>query len=138
MDATQDLTVTAPDTFVLRLKRPFAFVIEALGKPNAFVPFMMPAKLLATSGGKPLSDVLGSGPFIFRKEKWVPGDRAIFEKNPAYRPRPEPADGFAGGKVAYFDRVEIISMPDPATRVASFQTGAIDYLEVLAEGSRFA
>jgi peptide/nickel transport system substrate-binding protein len=131
MNATSDLTVTDPKTFVLHLSRPFAFVIEALGKPNSFVPFILPAKLLANATGKPLGDAIGSGPYIFRKDEWVPGDKAVFDRNTAYVPRTEPADGVAGGKVAHFDHVEIISMPDPAMRVAALQTGAVDYLEVL-------
>ena len=131
MDATQDLSATNPNTFVLHLSRPFAFVIEALGKPNAYVPFILPAKLLANASAKPLTEVMGSGPYIFRKDEWVPGDRAIFHRNPAYQPRSEPPDGVAGGKVANFDRIEIISMPDPATRIAALQTAAVDYLEIL-------
>ncbi|HEY0185701.1 MAG TPA: ABC transporter substrate-binding protein [Rhodopila sp.] len=131
MAATQDLAVTDPRTFVLHLSRPFAFVIEALGKPNAFVPFIMPARLMTNDISKPITEVMGSGPFIFDKAAWVPGDRAIFHRNPAYQPRPEPADGLAGGKVAHFDRVEFLSMPDPATRITALQTGAVDYLEGL-------
>jgi peptide/nickel transport system substrate-binding protein len=131
MEAASELTAIDARTFVLKLKRPFAFVIEALGKPNAFVPFILPARLVAEAGPKPLGDAIGSGPYIFRKAEWVPGDKAVFHRNQAYQPRPEPADGVAGGKVAHFDRVEIISMPDPATRIASLQKGAIDYLEIL-------
>jgi peptide/nickel transport system substrate-binding protein len=131
MSATQELSAVSPNTFELKLSRPFAFVIEALGKPNAFVPFILPAKLLAGATAKPLTDVMGSGPFIFDKAAWRPGDRAVFRRNPAYKPRPEAPDGVAGGKVAYMDRIEIISMPDPATRISALQTGAIDYLEVL-------
>jgi len=131
MDATQELTVTAPDTFVLKLAHPFAFVIEALGKPNAYVPFMMPAKLLEGATAKPITEVMGSGPFIFRRDEWRPGERAIFHRNPAYKPRAEAPDGLAGGKVAYLDRIDFISMPDPATRVSALQTGEVDYVEVL-------
>jgi peptide/nickel transport system substrate-binding protein len=131
MAAAQDLAVVDPRTFVLHLSRPFAFVIEALGKPNAFVPFIMPARLVANDISKPITEVMGSGPFIFDKQAWVPGDRAIFRRNPAYQPRPEPADGLAGGKVAHFGRVEFLSMPDPASRITALQTGAVDYLEGL-------
>jgi peptide/nickel transport system substrate-binding protein len=131
MAAAQDLVVADPRTFVLHLSRPFAFVIEALGKPNAFIPFILPSRVLADAGTKPVTEAIGSGPFIFRKDQWVPGDRAIFERNPNYHPRAEPADGLSGGKVVHFDRVEFRSMPDPATRIAALQTGAVDYLEVL-------
>jgi peptide/nickel transport system substrate-binding protein len=131
MAAAQDLAVTDARTFVLHLSRPFAFVIEALGKPNAFVPFILPARLVANDISKPITEVMGSGPFIFDKAAWVPGDKAVFHRNPAYQPRPEPPDGLAGGKVAHFDRIEFLTMPDPATRIAALQTGAVDYLEVL-------
>jgi peptide/nickel transport system substrate-binding protein len=131
MDATDSLSVVDASTFTLHLKRPFAFVIEALGKPNAFVPFILPAKLVANAGAKPITDVMGSGPFVFNKAEWRPGDLAIFHRNPNYRPRPEPPDGLAGGKVVHFDRVEFVTMPDPATRIAALQTGEVDYLEIL-------
>ena len=131
MSATDSLTVVDARTFTLHLARPFAFVIEALGKPNAFVPFILPARLVANATAKPITEVMGSGPFIFRKEEWRPGDRAVFHRNPAYHPRAEPADGVAGGKLVHFDRVEFVSMPDPATRIAALQTGEVDYLEIL-------
>ena len=131
MAATQDITAVDQRTFVLHLSRPFAFVIEALGKPNAFVPFILPARLVANAGAKPITEVIGSGPYIFDKAAWVPGDKAVFHRNTAYVPRAEPPDGVAGGKVAHFDRVEFLRMPDPATRIAALQTGAVDYLEVL-------
>jgi peptide/nickel transport system substrate-binding protein len=46
-------------------------------------------------------------------------------------PRPEPADALAGGKVAKMDRVELISTPDQATRVAALQRNEIDMLEIV-------
>jgi peptide/nickel transport system substrate-binding protein len=131
MAATDSLTVVDPRTFTLHLSRPFAFVIEALGKPNAFVPFILPDRLVANATGKPITEVMGSGPFIFSKDEWRPGDRAVFRRNPAYQPRSEPPDGAAGGKSVHFDRVEFVSMPDPATRIAALQTGEVDYLEIL-------
>jgi peptide/nickel transport system substrate-binding protein len=99
MAATDSLTVVDARTFALHLSRPFAFVIEALGKPNAYVPFILPARLVANATAKRITEVMGSGPFIFRKEERRPGDRAVFHRNPAYQHRAEPADGLAGGKV---------------------------------------
>ena len=94
-----------------------------IGKPNANIPVIMPARVAAADIGKPVTETIGSGPFIFRKSEWRPGDRAIFHRNPAYQPRPEPADGMTGGKVAHFDVVEFVSLPDPATKVAALQKG---------------
>ncbi len=131
MSAVKDIRVVDNRTFVLELSRPYAFVVEAIGKPNANIPVIMPARVAAADIGKPVTETIGSGPFIIRKSEWRPGDRAIFHRNPAYQPRPEPADGMAGGKVAHFDVVEFVSLPDPATKVAALQKGEIDYVEVL-------
>jgi peptide/nickel transport system substrate-binding protein len=90
---------------------------------------MMPKRLASTDPTKALEEVDGSGPFIFKKDEFVPGNVAAFVPNPAYKPRSEPADGLAGGKVAKVDRVELVSMADPATQVSALQTGELDYVE---------
>ncbi len=129
MAAAKGIRVVDARTFVLELREPFSQVIEAMGKPGAIIPFMMPARLAAQEVTKPVTEPVGSGPFTFDKAEWRIGDRAVFRRNPAYRPRAEPADGLAGGKVAKFDRVDFVSLPDPATRVAALRAGEVDYLE---------
>ncbi len=131
MEAAQDLHPVDDKTFVLQLKEPFAYVIEALGKPGNTVPVMMPARLARLDPMKAVPEIIGSGPFIFRQKEWRPGDIAVFDRNPNYKPRPEPADGLAGGKVAKIDRVELVSMPDQSIRVAALQGGELDLLEVV-------
>jgi peptide/nickel transport system substrate-binding protein len=131
IEATRDFQVVDAKTFELHLNRPFAFVIETLGKPGIIVPIMMPVRLARQGADKPVPEVVGSGPFIFRKNDWRPGERAIFDRNPNYHPRPEPPDGLSGGKVVRVDRVDLVSMPDQATRVAALQTGELDLLEVV-------
>jgi peptide/nickel transport system substrate-binding protein len=129
--ATQAFQVIDKQTFELQLNRPFAFVIEALGKPGNVIPVMMPARLASLDISKPVPEVVGSGPFLFRRDEWRPNDRASFVRNPNYHPRPEPPDGLSGGKVVHLDRVDLVSMPDQATRVAALRTGEIDMLEVV-------
>lgn len=131
ISATQDFQIVDAKTFDLHLNRPFAFVIDALGKPGIIVPVMMPARLARLDANKPVPEVVGSGPFLFRKNDWRPGERAIFDRNPNYRPRPEPPNGLSGGKLVRVDRVDLVSMPDQATRVAALQTGELDLLEVV-------
>lgn len=126
---SKTLTAISDTTFTLELEKPFGFVIQSLGKPGSNVPVMMPERLAQTDPTKPVDEVIGSGPFVFLKDEWVPGDRMVFEKNPHYIPRDEPADGLAGGKHVYVDRVELITMPDSATAVAALQTGEIDYIQ---------
>ncbi len=129
MASTKALTVVDKSNFTLELAKPFGYVIEALGKPSSNIPVMMPARLAATDPAKPVAELIGSGPFVFRKDLWVPGDRMVLEKNTRYKPRSEPADGLAGGKRPLVDRIEIIAMPDPATKVAALQSGEIDYVQ---------
>ena len=131
MDAAESFTVTDDKTFVLKLKRPFAFVIEALGKPGHQIPVIMPARIARHDADTAVTEIVGSGPFLFLKDQWQPGNRAVFVRNPNYIPRKEPAEGLSGGKVVNFDRVELLSVPDQATRVAALQKGELDLLEIV-------
>ena len=45
MAATASLEATDDRTITLKLKSPFGFVIEAIGKPSSYVPFMMPKRI---------------------------------------------------------------------------------------------
>ena len=122
--------IAAPDdrTVLLRMKYPFP-VPAALGKSTANVCAIMPERLAATDAFRPVNEVVGSGPFRFKADERVPGARVVYERNAAYRPRPDGAvSGSAGPKVAHFDRVEWSIMPDPATAAAAIQTGEIDWL----------
>jgi len=131
MESTEGLTAIDAGTFQLRLNRPFGFVIEALGKPGNVIPVMMPARLASTEATKPVAETVGSGPFLFRRGEWRMGERASFDRNPAYVPRDEAADGLSGGKRVKLDRVELVSVPDQATRVAALRTGELDLLEIV-------
>lgn len=132
MRVTESLQVIDARSFVLKLREPYAYVIEALGKPGNVIPVMMPARLANLSADTAVPEIVGSGPFLFHRNEWRPGERAVFYRNPAYQPRSEPASGLAGGKTVHFDRVEVISMPDQATRAAALQSGELDYLETIA------
>lgn len=132
MRQAEGLRVIDARTFELKLREPYAYVIEALGKPGNVIPVMMPARLANLPANAAVPEVVGSGPFLFDRAGWRPGERAVFLRNPRYRPRSEPASGLAGGKVVRFDRVEAISMPDQSTRVAALQTGEVDFLEIIA------
>ena len=60
----------------------------ALGKPSVVVPFMMPeAGRPRPTPFKQIDDVIGSGPFIFKRDEWKPGEKIVFVKNPKYKPR---------------------------------------------------
>ncbi|MDO9711528.1 ABC transporter substrate-binding protein [Paracraurococcus lichenis] len=127
--ATASLEVVDEKTFSLTLARPFALVTEALARPTASALFVMPERLAQTPATTAVTDATGSGPFIFRAAEWRAGDRAVYLRNPAYRPRPEAPDGLAGGKVVKIDRLEWLAMPDAATAGAALQNGEVDFIE---------
>ena len=106
MARTAEIVPVDAKTFRIVLKEPFGLLLDALGKPSSNVPFMMPKRVAETDPGKQIDDYTGSGPFVFRKEEWKPGEKIVYAKNTKYKPRPEPPSMLAGGKVAKVDRIE--------------------------------
>jgi peptide/nickel transport system substrate-binding protein len=131
MDFTASLEATDAKTFTLKLKEPYGLVLESIGKPSSYVPFMMPKRLAETAPGQQIKEQIGSGPFKFVQSEFQPGVKAVYEKNKDYVPRKEPASWTAGGKVVKVDRVEWITMPDAQTAVNALQSGDIDFMENL-------
>jgi len=125
-------SIEAPDakTIALKLKQPYGLVLETIGKPSSVVPFMMPKRLAETPPTKQIAEQIGSGPFKFVKGEFQPGVKAVYEKNPDYVPRKQPASWTSGGKIVKVDRVEWITMPDAQTAVNALQSGDIDFMEV--------
>jgi peptide/nickel transport system substrate-binding protein len=119
-------------TFRMRLSAPYALVLESLAKTSANVPFIMPQRVATTLADKQVDDYTGSGPFIFKKEEWRPGERVVYVRNPRYVPRADPATGTAGGKIARVERVEWMIITDPQTQANALATGEVDMLEMPA------
>lgn len=118
-------------TFQIILNAPFGHVIDVLGKSDANVPFIMPARVAKTPATKQITEYIGSGPFKFVQDEWRPGEKTVYAKNTTYKPRSEPASGFAGGKVVHVDRVEWITMPDQLTAANALIAGEVDIIEAL-------
>lgn len=122
---------TDAQTFTLTLKQPFGLVLEALARPSSYPLMVLPERLARMPTASPLTEVLGSGPYMFKRDEWVPSNKVVFVKNPYYVPRSEPADGLAGGKKASFDRMEWLYLPDANSAVAALKNGEVDYIEQL-------
>jgi len=116
-------------SFKLVLKEPVGFVLDALGKIDSNVPFMMPERLASTDPNTQITEVVGSGPFRFIKEEFVPGSKVVYAKFDGYVPRKEPVSQAAGGKVAKIERVESVYLPDAAVATAALAKGELDLLE---------
>ncbi|TAK44125.1 MAG: ABC transporter substrate-binding protein, partial [Betaproteobacteria bacterium] len=130
-DLTESWTAVNDKTFRLKLKQPFAYVLEALGKPSSNVPFILPERLAKTDAFQQVSDPTGSGPFKMVKEQWVPGSKVVYVKNTDYVPRKEAPSWAAGGKVVKVDRVEWLYIPDSATAAAALNSGEVDWWQQL-------
>ncbi|MFC3125442.1 ABC transporter substrate-binding protein [Pseudoroseomonas globiformis] len=115
-------------TLEILFSRPFGPVLEALASP-ILAPFVMREQEANTDAFTQIRTVIGSGPFMFVPEAFRAGDRALYRRFPGYVPRSEPADGYAGGKVAKIDEVEWKYLPDSSTATQALQTGEVDLLE---------
>ena len=124
-----ELAAPYAKTIRMTMKEPYGLVIQTLAKPGANVPFMMPKRVAETDPGKQITDMTGSGPFIFKQDEWRPGEKVVYVKNPKYKPRPGPASGLAGGKVVKVDRVEWIWIADAQTQVNALLNGEVDVIE---------
>ena len=130
-EATESWKAVSDKIFTLKLKRPFPLTLEALGKPSSNVPFIMPERIAKTDAFTNITEAIGSGPFKFVKDEWVPGSKVVYVKNADYVPRKEAPSWAAGGKVVRVDRVEWIYIPDSATAAAALGAGEVDWWEQL-------
>jgi peptide/nickel transport system substrate-binding protein len=129
--ATAELVAVDARRFRITLKQPFPLMLDALGKPNAPLPVMLPERLARTPGDQRIAEPLGSGPFRFRADLWRPGNVMVLERNTAYRPRAEAPDFLAGGKDVKLDLLNLRVMPDQSTGANALLVGEIDYMQYL-------
>jgi peptide/nickel transport system substrate-binding protein len=128
--ALQDELVAVDDrTFRWVLKKPYPKMLLALAKNNAPCAFVMPERIARTDPFQQITEYIGSGPFRFVRDEWVPGAKAVFAKFDGYVSRDEAPSWLAGGKRVLMDRVEWVVMPDPATASAALQNGEVDWWE---------
>ena len=116
-------------TIVFKLKRPFPLLATALGKPDSAIPFIFPARIIDGYDNKPVTDMVGSGPYRFVAGDYVSGSRMVYEKFDKYLSRQEPAVWATGAKQAHFPRIQWNVIPDGATAAAALQNNEIDWWE---------
>ena len=129
-DRTDEVSAIDDKRIKVRLKQPFPLLAAALGKPGSMVCAIMPERLAAGDRGKPITEVMGSGPFRFVASERVVGSRTVFARNPDYVPLATGTASFiAGPKIVHLDRVEWHVIPDSATAGAALQAGEVDWWE---------
>jgi peptide/nickel transport system substrate-binding protein len=131
MAATEELSALDDQRIVFRLKKPFPHLAQALAGGTGNVAFIMPERLASTDPYKPITEMVGSGPYRFLASEHVAGSRSVYERFSSYVPAAGERPSFlAGPKIAYFDRIEWVTLPDPATAAAAIQKGEVDWWEL--------
>lgn len=115
-------------TIRVKLKRPFPRLLNAIGKAVTS-PFIMPERIAKTDAATPVTEMVGSGPYRFLKDEFVPGARVAYARNDAYAPRDGAPDWLAGGRKGWFQRIEWHIISDPATAGAALRAGEVDWWE---------
>ena len=130
MSFVERMDAPAPNQFRIFLREACGFVLEALGKPSSNVPFIMPKRIADTPADRQIEDATGSGPYVFKRDEFKPGDRAVYVRNAKYVPRKEPPSGTAGAKHVYVERVEWnLALRDAQSQVNALAKGEVDILE---------
>ena len=123
--------ITAPDdrTIRIRFKRRFPRLLEALGRTSGLPAFIMPERFGDLDAFTAIKEVVGSGPYRFKADEFVPGTTVVYTKFEKYVPRQDAPNRTAGAKIPYMDRVEWITMADHGTAIAAMQSGEMDWWE---------
>ncbi len=130
MAVTDELSALDDTTIQFRLKKPFPLLPDALAKNTAFVPVIMPERLAKIDAFTQITEMVGSGPFKYVAGERMVGARTVYEKFADYKPRESGAvEWTSGPKIAHFDRIEWVTIPDAATAASALQTGEIDWWE---------
>lgn len=130
MKRVKEIVPTGDNTFEFRMAEPYGLVLDVLAKTSTPICYMMRKQEAETDPNEQVTNMVGSGPFRFVEDEWIPGSKIVYERNPDYVPRDEPASGMAGGKVVHIERAEWNIMPDPQTAMAALQAGEIDFFEI--------
>ena len=117
-------------TIAFRLNKPFPPLLTALAKTQPSAAMIMPERIALTDPFKQIAEVVGSGPFRFLADEYVPGSRAVFGKHTGYVPREDAPSSVAGAKRVLVDRVEWRIIPEAGTAVNALLGGEVDWLEM--------
>jgi peptide/nickel transport system substrate-binding protein len=124
--------VTAEGKYGVRiqLKNPFAPWATLLAYANGG-PTIFPKEVMENATKEPIPPTayIGTGPYRF--VEWKAGHEIILERFDKYVKRTEKSDGYAGERVAYFDKLIFVPVSDPGTRVNGTKAGEYDYAEYI-------
>jgi peptide/nickel transport system substrate-binding protein len=129
MQRVKEIRAGDEKTFVIELAEPYGLVIDIMAKTSTPLLYIMREAEAETDPMEQVTEYIGSGPFVFNREETRQGAQYVYDKNPNYVPRDEPASGMAGGKIVHLDRVIFENIGDSQTAMAALQAGEIDFME---------
>ena len=119
---------TAGDlTFQIDMVEPTALVLEGMARIGGYYPYIMPPEMYNVPAADGANVLIGTGPYKYAE--WIPGDHLLVERFEDYLPVKGEFSFMAGKKVAYFDTVDYVVVPDTNARIAALRTGEIDVID---------
>ncbi len=122
-----DIYPTDDLTFQIEMVEPTALVLEGMARIGGYYPYVMPPEMYNVPAADGANVLVGTGPYQF--SEWVPGDHLLVERYDDYKAVDGPFSFMSGNKVAYFDTVNYVVVPDTNARIAALRTGEIDVLD---------
>ncbi|MFA5551644.1 MAG: ABC transporter substrate-binding protein [Trueperaceae bacterium] len=115
LEAVDDLTVR------INLSAPHPFLIYQLTVPQTSGAYIYPAAQVEANPDLDIEVPIGTGPYFISERR--EGQFTAFDRFDDYVGRVEAPSGFAGGQVAYVDRIVLHEIPDAAVRAAGVESG---------------
>jgi peptide/nickel transport system substrate-binding protein len=125
------VTATGPYEVTIKLPEPngaWKFLLATLEGGAA----VYPAEVAEKATEKPIEQIeyIGTGPYKFKE--WRPNRHVELVRFDSYVARSNPADGDAGKRVANFETIRFIPVPDVGTRVSGVKAGDYEYAEMIS------
>ena len=124
-----DLKAADKYTVEMKLKEKSGIVLISLAVPNNMAAIY--PKEIAEKFPTPnkVTEFIGTGPYRF--VEWKPDSHIRMVRFDDYKPRAEAPSGWGGRKIAYLDEIRWIPTPDVATRVATLESGEVEFADDL-------
>lgn len=122
MAATESLTAVDDTTIEWKTTEPYGTMLVVLSS-NTQGPAIYPKSLLDRSTDEPLTEIIGTGPYVLAEHR--PDVHIRVTRFEDYAALEGGIDGSGGRKFAYPDEILFIPVPDEASRVTGMQ--ADDY-----------
>ena len=120
-EATDDYTV------VMQLSSPSAAFLGTVASPSSDL-VIFPKEVIEGKGKGEVGaeDLIGTGPY--KLAEFIPDQMAVLERFEDYQPLDMERSGLGGGKIAYFDTIEVHFVPEAGARVAGLEVGDYDWI----------